>query len=93
MKKVTFTLTDDTVRGIERAAERLAIPKSQVVREAIRVYGEQLGRLSEAEREEKLATFDDVTTDIGYRPRSEVEGELEEIRGAREDGGRGAKIE
>jgi predicted transcriptional regulator len=93
MKKVTFTLTDDTVRGIERAAERLAIPKSQVVREAIRVYGEQLGRLSEAERDEKLATFDDVTTDIGDRPRSEVEGELEEIRGAREDGGRGAKIE
>jgi hypothetical protein len=93
MKKVTFTLTDDAVRGIERAAERLRIPKSQVVREAIRVYGTQLGRLSEAEREEKLATFDSVTADLGDRPRSEVEGELAEIRAAREDGGRGESEE
>jgi len=93
MKKVTFTLTDDTVRGIERASKRLAIPKSQVVREAIRVYGRQLGRLSEEECEEKLATFEHVIADLGDRPRSEVEGELAEIRAAREDGGRGANSE
>ena len=40
MKKMTCTLDDESVRGIERASERLGIPKSQVVREAVRVYRE-----------------------------------------------------
>lgn len=88
MKKMTFTLDDDAVRELERASERLGIPKSQVVREAVRVYGEQLGRLSEEERRAKLQAFDEVVTAIPDRPRAEVEHELEAIREARRSGGR-----
>ncbi len=54
MKKMTFTLDEAAAREIDRAAERLDISKSQVVREAVRAYGEQLGRLSDQEREAKL---------------------------------------
>lgn len=88
MKKVTFTLDEPTVAFLDRTAERLGLPKSQVVREAIRVYGEQAGRLSATERERMLGVFDEVTPDIPDRPRSEVEAELEEIRAARRTGGR-----
>lgn len=88
MKKMTFTLDDTAVREIDRAAERLDISKSQVVREAVRVYGEQLGRLSDEEREAKLATFDELVAGIPSRSREEVERELDEIRDARRGGGR-----
>lgn len=88
MKKMTFTLDDDAVRAIDRAAERLDISKSQVIREAVRVYGEQLGRLTAEEREAKLAAFDEVVPEIPARPRGEVEKELDELRAARRGGGR-----
>jgi predicted transcriptional regulator len=88
MIKVTFTLDPEAVRELDRAAERLAIPKSQVVREALRVYGEQLGRLSEAERAAKLEAFDRLTPQIPKRTRHEVEAELDRVRSARRGGGR-----
>lgn len=88
MKKMTFTLDAAAVREIDRAAERLDISKSQVVREAVRVYGEQLGRLTAEEREAKLAAFDEVVPEIPPRPREEVEKELDELRAARRGGGR-----
>ncbi len=47
---------------------------------AVRLYGEQLGRLSEEEREAKLAAFDELVPRIPSRAREEVEGELEELR-------------
>jgi hypothetical protein len=88
MKKVTFTLDEPTVAYLERTAERLGMPKSQVVREAIRVYGEQAARLSTAERDRMLRVFDEVASEIPDRPRREVERELEEIRESRRSGGR-----
>ncbi len=88
MKKMTFTLDDDAVLELERASERLGIPKSQVVREAVRAYGEQLGRLSDEERVAKLAVFDRVVGAIPPRPRAEVEQELQALRAARQGGGR-----
>ena len=80
MIKMTFTLDEDAVRQLERAAARLSMPKSRVVREALRVYGEELGRLSEVEREKMLGIFDDVVPCIPDRPREEVERELAEVR-------------
>jgi hypothetical protein len=59
-----------------------------VVREAIRVYGEQVGRLSDEERDRLLAVFDDVTPRIPDRPRGEVDRELEDVRAGRREGGR-----
>lgn len=88
MIKATFTLDDDTVAYLGRTAERLGMPKSQVVREAIRVYGEQAGLLSVEERERMLSVFDEVARDIPGRPRGDVERELAEVRAARRAGGR-----
>jgi len=88
MIKVTFTLDDDTVACLDRTAARLSMPKSHVVREAIRVYGEHMARLTEAERDRILDVFDEVTARIPDRPRKEVTAELEEVRSTRRGGGR-----
>jgi len=88
MKKMTFTLDEGTARYLDRASERLGMPKSQVVREAVQMYGEQLGRLTDGEREEKLRLFDDLVADLPERPRREVEAELEAVQEARRSGGR-----
>ena len=88
VKKMTFTLDDGTAHSLERASHRLGIPKSQVVREAVQMYGEQLGRLSDEEVQEKLRVFDDVMSGIPRRPAAEVDAEVEAVRAARRGGGR-----
>lgn len=88
MIKVTFTLDDETVAYLGRTADRLGMPKSQVVREAIRLYGDQAGALSIEERDRMLALFDEVTQDIPDRLREAVDRELAEVRAARRAGGR-----
>lgn len=93
MKKMTFTLDEAAVRELERAADRLDLPKSQVVREALSLYGEQLGRLSAEERESRLADFDRLVPAIPDRPRADVARELSEVREARRGGGRGTAAE
>jgi predicted transcriptional regulator len=86
--KVTFTLDDATIARLSNAAQRLAIPKSEVVREAIQEYHARIGRLSEAERRRMLADFDRLVPLIPSRPEGEVKRELENIRKARRRGGR-----
>jgi hypothetical protein len=86
--KVTFTLDDETVRRIADSSERLAKPKSQVVREAVADYHSRIGRLSESERQRLLKIFDTVVPLIPSRPQREVDRELREIRQARRSGGR-----
>jgi predicted nucleic acid-binding protein len=54
--KVTFTLDQATMARLEEAAARLAMPKSQVVREAILEYCDRIGWLSERERLSLLRT-------------------------------------
>lgn len=88
MIKVTFTFDADTVASLDRMAARLSMPKSQVVREAIRLYGEQVGRLTEEERERLLRVFDEVTGSIPHRAREDVEAELAGLRRSRREGGR-----
>lgn len=86
--KVTFTLDEDTVARLRATAERLAKPKSQVVREAIRDFSERAGRLSERERRRLLEAFDRVVPQIPGRPLRDVERELADLRRARRAGGR-----
>ena len=86
--KVTFTLDEATVRRIDDAAEILAKPKSQVVREAVSQYYERIGRMSERERLEKLRLFDLLVPRIPIRSASSVDAELKAIREARRSGGR-----
>jgi hypothetical protein len=88
MRKVTFTLDDEAIRTLERAAERLDVPKSQIVREALELYSEQLGRLTDEERARMLETFDRVLPALSERPRADVDRELAAVRSARLDGGR-----
>lgn len=86
--KVTFTLDDATVQRLQDAATRLALPKSEVVREAITEFHDRIGRLSERERVQMLRTFDELVPKIKPRSRAAVDGELAEVRQARRAGGR-----
>ena len=86
--KVTFTLDEATVARLGDAAERLAKPKSEVVREAIQDFHERIGRLSERERLRLLQVFDELVPRIPSRPAAAVEKELKEIRRSRRGGGR-----
>lgn len=86
--KVTFTLDTTTIARLREAAERLAKPKSEVVREALRDYYERIGKLSERERLHLLQVFDQMVPQIPSRPASEVDRELRALREARRRGGR-----
>ena len=86
--KVTFTLDQPTITRLQEAAARLALPKSEVVREAIRQFYEGIGRLSDRERLQMLRTFDEVVPRIPARGAREVIRELKALRQARRSGGR-----
>jgi len=86
--KVTFTLDGDTIARLRATADRLAVAKSAVVREAIREFSERAGRLRDRERRQLLETFDRVVPRIPSRPLGEVERELAGLRRARREGGR-----
>jgi hypothetical protein len=88
LQKVTFSLDVETVTRLRTAAERLHMPYSQVVREAIAEYASRVGRLSDAERVALLRTFDQLLPPVPARPASEVAAELRAIRAARRRGGR-----
>ncbi|HLA80139.1 MAG TPA: ribbon-helix-helix protein, CopG family [Thermoleophilia bacterium] len=88
MVKVTFTLDEETVEQLRKAAARLAKAQSRVVREAIREYADRIGRLSEQERRHLLEVFDRVVPAIPARPVAQVERELAQIRATRRLGGR-----
>ncbi len=85
---MTFTLDEETAARLRQAAERMSMPKSQVVREAIRDYSERIGRLSERERLRLLRTFDEMVPRIPSRPVRDVEREIRDVRDARRGGGR-----
>ncbi len=86
--KVTFTLDDVAVTRLQEAAARLALPKSEIVREAILEFYERMGRLSERERLGMLRAFDELVPKIPARPARDVDHELAELRKARRAGGR-----
>jgi predicted DNA-binding protein len=86
--KVTFTLDEATIARLRQAAERLAKPKSEVVRDAIHDFSERVGRLSERERLRMLRILDEIASRRPSRPLGQVEAELKQIRAARRRGGR-----
>ena len=91
--KMTFSLDEITANRLNQTAERLKVAKSKVVREAILDYAARAGQLSDKERRRLLQTFDDLVPRIPDRPVEEVDQEIEEIRRARQGGGRGGSIE
>jgi hypothetical protein len=86
--KVTFTLDQETLVRLRTAAERLTLPKSAVVREAIRDFSDRARSLGEAERRRLLDAFDRLVPMIPKRSASAVERELDALRRARLKGGR-----
>ena len=86
--KVTFTLDPLTIQRLQDAADRLAIPKSEIVREAIMEFHDRLGRLSERERLAMLRAFDELVPKIPSRSGAGVDRELAEVRQARRSSGR-----
>ena len=88
MVKVTFTLDEATVKTLAETAARRRIPKSQAIREAIADYSGKETRMSDAERERKLAVIRSIMASPPTRPQAEVEKELAELRRARRHGGR-----
>jgi predicted DNA-binding protein len=91
--KVTYTLDQDTVNRVQMASERLSLPKSQVIREAVEEYYERIGKLSERERIHMLRTLDTVLARPSSRSRRETDRELKDIRRARQIGGRKTVVE
>lgn len=88
MVKVTYTLDDETVARIRRAAERLHKPQSQIVREAVAHFVERGDRLTDEERREKLRILDEMLARVPSRSAREVDKELREIKRARRLRGR-----
>lgn len=86
--KVTFTLDEATVGRLNETARRLAKPKSEVVREAIREFHVKSDRLSEAERQRLLRIMKRILAEPPTRTQAEVDRELRELRRARRSGGR-----
>jgi hypothetical protein len=83
MVKVTFTLDDGTVERLRSLSARLKKPQSQVVREAVREYGDRAAKLSDEEKARLLKVFDSLVPAIPKRPQKEVDAELADIRAAR----------
>jgi hypothetical protein len=86
--KVTFTFDAVTIARLNEAAERLAKPKSEVVREAIQDFHARIGKLGERERLRLLHVFDQVVPRIPSRPARAVDEELKAVRQARRVAGR-----
>jgi predicted DNA-binding protein len=83
MVKVTFTLDEETVARLRRAATRLAKPQSQVVREAIRDYEARNDKLSDEERRRMLEVLDRVLPAVRARTKPDVDTEIKEVRHVR----------
>jgi predicted DNA-binding protein len=88
MVKVTFTLHEETIEQLRRAAARLGKPQSAIVREAIHDYADRMGRLSADERRRMLAIIDRVIARPPIRSQREVDREIAAVRAARRSGGR-----
>ena len=90
---MTFTFDEETVERLRKTAARLGRPQSQVVREAIQQYALNGGKLSEDDRQRKLAIMDRILARRPTRTRSEVQSEIEGIRTSRRTGGRRHRVD
>jgi hypothetical protein len=86
--KVTFTLDRIAIDRLQDAADRLAVPKSAIVRDAIVEFHDRIGKLSDRERSKMLMAFDELVPRIPERGAAAVDEELAEVRRARKAGGR-----
>ena len=88
MVKVTFSLDEDTVEHIRRAAARLGKAQSHIVREAVAEFAARTDRLSERERLRLLGVLEGLEKAAPTRSARTVDEELKAVRAARRQGGR-----
>lgn len=86
MPKLTFSLDDETVAALKKAAQRSRKPQSLIVREAIAQYAAREDRLSDAERERLLGVLRRIGKRPATRSEAEVDRELAAIRRSRRTG-------
>ena len=86
--KVTFTLDEAALDSLRKAAERLDMSWSEIVREALLEFHSRIGRLGERERIGMLRTFDQLVPRIPDRSADSVDSELARLRKSRRMGGR-----
>ena len=86
MPKLTFSLDEESVRLLRRAAERSRKPQSLVVREAIAQYAEREETLAPAERDRLLAVLGTIRQRPATRSSASGKRELKEIRRSRRTG-------
>ncbi len=92
MKKVTFTLDDETVERLKKLAARRRWPQSRIVREAVTEYGKREHTLTPEEIARKLEILDEIAR-LPRRPQSAVDSEQRAIRRARRAYGRRHRID
>ena len=83
MPKLTFSLDDQTVDALRKAAERTRKPQSLIVREAIAEYTSREERLSDSERARLIGVLRRIGTRPTTRSQADVDRELQEIRRSR----------
>jgi predicted transcriptional regulator len=93
MVKMTFTVDEETVDILRQTAARLKKPQSAVFREAIRDFAQRTDRLSDEEREQKLAILRRIMARKPTGTQAQADAEIAEIRAARRTGGRRTRVE
>lgn len=86
--KATFTLDEETVAALRRAASRTGKAQSLIVREAIAQYDARADRLSQAEQRHMLGVIAEVRRHGPSTSPAAVASEIAAIRRARRSGGR-----
>jgi predicted transcriptional regulator len=83
MVKMTFTLDDDTVGKLKRAAARHKKPQSWVVREAVADYAAKSDMLSPEEKARMLAVLERFRQTPLTGTQADADREIAEIRRSR----------
>ena len=83
MVKLTFTLDDQTVQKLRRAAERHNKPQSWVVREAVADYAAKSDMLTPEEKARMLEALERFKRTPITGTSADVEREIAEIRASR----------
>ena len=86
--KATFTLDEETVAALKRAASRTGKAQSLIVREAITQYDARGDRLSQAEQRHLLGVIAEIRRHGPSAAPAAVASEIAGIRRARRSGGR-----
>lgn len=88
MVKMTFNFSEETAAHLRETASRLKKTNTDVVREAIEEAYKKSDRMSDEERERKLAFLKEYAKKLPTRSAAEVDRELAELRESRRTGWR-----